>query len=399
MIEGGYDVAARRRVVCILGTRPEAIKVAPIVLELAATADLEPVVVSTGQHREMLRQVLDSFGLTVDADLDLCAPGQRIEDLTAEIVRRLTPLLAASGADAVLVQGDTTTTFAGALAASYAQVPVVHLEAGLRTGDLLSPFPEELNRRLTTRLASLHLAPTAAAAAQLRCEGVNGHEIVVTGNSVIDALHLALSRDAADRADDPPWCRDAAADPRRRLLVTAHRRESWGEPMERIGAAIARLAADRPDLLVLVPIHANPVVRQAIVPAVEGLDNVWVREPLHHGAFCRLLSAADVVLTDSGGIQEEAPSLGKPVLVMRENTERPEAIAAGTARLVGTDVDRIVKEVEVLLDNPAAYAAMANVVNPYGDGHAARRAVAAMRRMMGAELASDEFAGAVGAAR
>ncbi len=379
---------ARRRIGCILGTRPEAVKVAPLVIGLAATAEFEPVVMSTGQHREMLRQVLDIFGIEPHVDLDLLSPGQSLADVAAAVISRFTPMMADLSLDAVVVQGDTTTTFAGALAATYNRVPVVHLEAGLRTGDRYSPFPEELNRRMTTQLAALHLAPTSTSAGNLIAEGVDPATVVVTGNTVIDALHMTAKSDASE---DPELCRQLLADPRRLLLVTAHRRESWGAPMASIGRGLARLARERDDLVVLFPIHRNPTIRDVIEAEVSGIDNVVVTEPLDYGAFCRMMQRADVIVTDSGGVQEEAPSLGTPVLVVRDNTERPEAVAAGTVRLVGTDDDRIVKEVGTLLDDPVAHAAMANVVNPYGDGHAVPRCVASMRRFFGDAVEVDEF--------
>jgi UDP-N-acetylglucosamine 2-epimerase (non-hydrolysing) len=277
---------------------------------------------------------------------------------------------------------------AAALAGFYRRVPVVHLEAGLRTGDVLSPYPEEMNRRLTSQLASLHLAPTHNARANLLGEGVKPDSVVVTGNTVIDALHWTVGRRVPYRVQE---LAALDTDPRKVLLVTAHRRESWGEPMAAIGAALADLALSEPELLIVLPIHPNPRVRQALLPAVTGLGNVLVVEPLAYGEFARLLNRATIVLTDSGGVQEEAPSLGKPVLVMRDTTERPEAVAAGTARLVGTDRDQIVANVRSLLHDGDAYAAMANAVNPYGDGRAAERSCRAIARFLGLEATVDEF--------
>jgi UDP-N-acetylglucosamine 2-epimerase (non-hydrolysing) len=288
----------------------------------------------------------------------------------------------------VVVQGDTTTTFAGALAAFYAGTPVAHLEAGLRTGDMRAPFPEEGNRRLTSQITSLHLAPTPKSRANLVAEGFDPATIVVTGNTVIDALHWTVDRRVAyqDAALDA-----LDRDPRPVLLVTAHRRESWGAGMRDIGRALRSLARLEPALQIVFPIHPNPVVREAIGPAVDGLANVRLIEPLPYGQFARLMNRASIVLTDSGGVQEEAPALGKPVLVMRDVTERPEAVSAGTARLVGTDERRIVDAVRSLLHDPAAYAEMANAVNPYGDGRACERTVAAIARFFGAEVPVEEF--------
>jgi UDP-N-acetylglucosamine 2-epimerase (non-hydrolysing) len=275
------------------------------------------------------------------------------------------------------VQGDTTSTFVGALAAFYHQVPVVHVEAGLRTFDRYSPYPEEINRQLTTRLADLHLAPTNTCRRHLLDEGVSRHSIAVTGNSVIDALIWAVEQRAPygdralDRLDD---------DDQPVLLVTAHRRESWGPAMEGIGRALGRIAEREPDLTIAVPMHMNPAVRAALLPPLAGKTNVIVTEPLGYGGFCRLMNRARIVLTDSGGLQEEAPSLGKPVLVMRDTTERGEAVACGTARLVGTDEDALVDAVQTLLHDELAYRRMANAVNPYGDGHAADRSLDAIER-------------------
>src|SRR4051812_12285687 len=359
----------------VMGTRPEAIKLAPIVHELERSPFFDPLVVVTAQHREMLDQVLDLFEIEVAHDLNILRERQTLTDVTVRALEGLSPVMAQTAPDAVIVQGDTTTTFIGALAAFYQQVPVVHVEAGLRTGDPWSPYPEEINRRLTTQLATLHLAPTATSRANLLAEQVPDERILVTGNSVIDALLWTVDR-RVDYGD--PELKALDDDPRRVLLVTAHRRESWGEPMAGIGRALASLAASEPDLVIVFPIHRNPVVRDAILPAIAGLDNVIITEPLAYGGFARLMERSDIVLTDSGGVQEEAPSLGKPVLVMRDTTERPEAMQAGTARLVGTDQQVIEDAVRTLLHDRRAYEAMANAVNPYGDGRAAERSVAAL---------------------
>jgi UDP-N-acetylglucosamine 2-epimerase (non-hydrolysing) len=383
-------VPARKKVMIVFGTRPEAVKLAPIILALAESDDFVPFVAVTAQHREMLDQVTGLFGIAPDADLDIMRPRQTLAEITTRALTGLDELVAKERPDAMMVQGDTTTTFVGALAAHYHQVPVVHVEAGLRTFNRYSPFPEEMNRRLTSQLTSLHLAPTPASCANLVAEGLERQSIVVTGNSVIDALLWTVGKRVAY---DDPALEVLDTDERRVLLVTAHRRESWGERMAAVGRALGRIARAEPDLLVVLPVHRNPTVREVLLPPLEGLPNVIVTDPIDYGGFARLIDRAHLVLTDSGGVQEEAPSLGKPVLVMRENTERPEAVTAGTARLVGTDEDRIVNEVATLLRDEAAYSAMASAVNPYGDGHAAPRSVAALAHLFGLGPAAPEFHG------
>ena len=372
----------------VYGTRPEAIKLAPVIAALKAHPEISVTTVVTAQHRAMLDQVNELFGIVPDHDLNIIQQRQTLAGITSRAVEGLYDVIAREEPDAVVVQGDTTTSFAGALAAFYHQVPVVHVEAGLRTQDPYSPFPEEINRRLTTQLTRLHLAPTPVSRAHLMAEGVVADNIVVTGNTVIDALLWSRSLPASRMDGGLAWLAD---DPRRMLLVTSHRRESWGEPMRDIGRALARLAEKYTDLLILFPIHKNPVVREAFMPAVEGLDNIRIIEPVEYGSFCALLDRCHLVLTDSGGIQEEGPSLGKPVLVMRDTTERPEAVAAGTARLVGTDADDIVREVSRLLDDSAAYDEMANTVNPYGDGQASRRSLEAILELFGLGPRPQEF--------
>jgi UDP-N-acetylglucosamine 2-epimerase (non-hydrolysing) len=369
----------RPLVVTIYGTRPEAIKVAPVITALEADERFDSLTVVTGQHREMLDQVNDVFGIVPDYDLDIMSHGQTLTEIFARVMDQLDPILAEVRPDAVIVQGDTSTSTAAALAAFYRQIPVIHLEAGLRSGDITSPFPEEANRKITSQIASLHLAPTLRSLANLVAEGVQLDDIVVTGNTVIDALYLAVERRTA--FSDPALARVAASG-RRVVLVTTHRRENWGDAMEGVGRALARIARRFPDSEIVLPVHRNPVVRDAVLPHLEGLPNVTVTEPLAYGEFTHLLSLSTVVLTDSGGLQEEAPSLGKPVLVMRDNTERPEAVEAGTARLIGTAEERIVGEVNRLLTNERAYAAMAQAVNPYGDGHSAGRVLDATARML-----------------
>lgn len=372
----------------MFGTRPEAIKMAPLVLALRAAEGFEVIVAVTGQHRDMLDQVLDLFGIIPDFDLNIQEPRQALGQVTTRVLQGLQPLVADVEPDLVMVQGDTTTTFTGALAAFYGRVPVAHVEAGLRTGDRYSPYPEEVNRRLTTQLASLHLTPTANARDNLLREGLDRSAVVVTGNSVIDALLWAVEQQAPY---GDPALSDLDSHDRPVLLVTAHRRESWGPAMASVGHALADIARSEPDLLVVFPVHPNPAVREAILPPLGGLDNVRVLEPLSYGSFARLMARSTLVLTDSGGIQEEAPSLGKPVLVMRDTTERPEAVSAGTARLIGTDRMVVGRAVLDLLRNETAYNDMANAVNPYGDGWAARRTVAALRHFFGEGPPSDEF--------
>ncbi len=366
----------------MFGTRPEAIKMAPLVHALRADGRFEPGIVVTAQHREMLDQVLDCFGITADVDLDLMTERQTLADLTARALQGLGRVIAERRPAAVAVQGDTTTTFCGALAAFYEGVPIVHLEAGLRTGDVRSPFPEEMNRRLVTRVADLHLAPTETARRALLGDGVDPGRIVLTGNTVIDALLWTV-----DHAGPAPSAvvRAIEADPRRVVLVTAHRRESFGAGMAAIAEALVELASD-PALLLVVPLHRNPNVGDVLGPALRGRDNVVLTEPLGYRDFVAVMRRCELVLTDSGGVQEEAPSLGKPVLVLRDNTERPDAVTAGTARLVGTDTRRIVTETRHLLDDPAAYAAMANATNPYGDGTAAARSIDAIAALLGVGL-------------
>ena len=373
-------------VLVVYGTRPEAIKMAPVVTGLRASEHLQPTVVVTGQHREMLDQVNTLFGITPAVDLDIFAARQSLEQITVRALAGLGAVIRERRPDIVAVQGDTTTSFVAALAAFYEQVPVVHVEAGLRTSNPYSPFPEEINRRLTSQLARLHLAPTPTARDNLLRENVPAADIVVTGNTVIDALLAAV----AERVpyDDPAL--DGAAGGRT-VLVTAHRRESWGAPMARVAVAVARLAQRFPDTRFVLPAHLNPAVREVLLPPIVDLANVTVTEPLPYGQFCRAMQDSHVILTDSGGVQEEGPSLGKPVLVLRDTTERPEAILAGTARLVGTDTDVIVAEVSALLTDDSRYASMANAVNPYGDGRAAGRCVQALEHHFGLAPRPAEF--------
>lgn len=377
-------------IMTVYGTRPEAIKMAPIVRALETSAVLEPFVVVTGQHREMLDQVNEAFSIEPRLDLDIFSPGQGIEAVTTRTISGLTPVLRKHRPDALVVQGDTTSAFAAGLAAFYEKIPVVHVEAGLRTATLWSPFPEEGNRRLLTHISSLHLAPTAGSRLNLEAEGVDPTSIVVTGNSVIDALLSTVD-------DEHPWNEPALESldghEGRVVLVTSHRRESWGEPMVRTASAIADLARAEPDVIFVLPLHANPLVQDIFRPRLEGLSNVLLTPALSYRDFARLTARSTIVVTDSGGVQEEAPSLGKPVIVLRESTERPEAVEAGTVKLVGTDRGLIVSEVSLLLNDPAAYAVMANAVNPYGDGHAAARSVAAIEAYFGLGERLPDFKG------
>ena len=363
----------------IYGTRPEAIKMAPIVAALKKSKVLDCFVTVTGQHRSMLDQVNKLFGIEPDHDLNIFESGQSLNGILARTIDGLDKLFNVNRPDAVLVQGDTTTSTAAAMAAFYHGIPVVHVEAGLRSGNPLSPFPEEGNRKITSQIASLHLAPTEGSRQNLLAENINSADIVVTGNTVIDAL-LATVEKNVPFAD--PQLEDLARSGRKVLLVTTHRRENQGEGMQGIGRALARIAMTEPDLAIVVPIHANPVVRQAVLPHLDALTNVLITEPLEYGEFTRLLSAAHIILTDSGGVQEEAPSLGVPVLVMRDNTERPEAVEAGVVKLIGADEDRIVREVDCLLHDQDLFKSMSEPMNPYGDGTAAERSVAAIGALL-----------------
>nr|WP_298984568.1 UDP-N-acetylglucosamine 2-epimerase (non-hydrolyzing) [uncultured Micrococcus sp.] len=375
----------------IYGTRPEAIKVAPIVKALQADDRFDCVVTVTGQHREMLDQVNELFGIVPDHDLNIIQPRQTLNGVFARTLAGLDAVLEEVGPDAVLVQGDTTTSTAAAVAAFNRQIPVVHAEAGLRSFDIMSPFPEEANRKITSQIAALHLPPTSVSRDNLLREAVAEEDVYVTGNTVIDAL-LEAVRAQVPFEDERLAALESSG--RRIVLVTTHRRENQGDAMRGVGRALARLAARFPDVSFVLPAHRNPVVREAILPHLESLENALVTEPLAYGEFTHLLSAATVVLTDSGGVQEEAPSLGKPVLVMRENTERPEAVSAGTVRLIGTDEELVVSEVSRLLEDPQAYTAMSTAVNPYGDGRAAERTVSGIAQLLGVGERLPAFDGA-----
>jgi len=377
-----------KKIMPIYGTRPEAIKVAPIVKALQSSELFECVVTVTGQHREMLDQVNTLFNISPDYDLDILEPRQTLNGVLTKTIVGLDQVLETEQPDAVIVQGDTSTSTAAAIAAFYRGIPVVHAEAGLRSHDLYSPFPEEANRKLTSQLAELHLAPTHVSRENLLRENIDVSKIFVTGNTVIDALLEVVDKKVMF---EDSKLEKLVGSGRRIVLVTTHRRENQGAPMKRIGAAVAKLAIDNPDVEFVLPLHRNPAVREALLPSVQGIPTITLTEPLSYGEFTRMLNSASIVLTDSGGVQEEAPSLGKPVLVMRENTERPEAVSAGTVRLIGTDENRIYEAVSELLTNPIEFSLMANAVNPYGDGQAARRTLAALAELLGVGSRIDEF--------
>lgn len=362
-----------KRILTIFGTRPEAIKLFPLVHALEADSRFASRVCVSGQHRGMLDQVLQISGVVPHYDLDLMQPDQSLDQLTARLITGLGAVMDAEQPDWVVVQGDTATAMCGALAAYYRKIRVCHVEAGLRSGNIYHPWPEEVNRKVIGSIAALHCAPTQVSQAALLRENVDPATVRVTGNTVIDALHWITARIAADPSLASGLAELEARFAGKRIIgVTTHRRENFGGGMEAIAQAVRRLAA-RSDVAVIFPVHLNPNVRAVMDGALGGIANVAMIEPLDYPHFARLLSLADLMLTDSGGVQEEAPALGKPVLVMRETTERPEGVDAGTAMLVGTDADRIVMEASRLLDDPAAYEAMARAHNPFGDGKSSQR--------------------------
>lgn len=370
------------RVVVAFGTRPEAIKMAPVVHRLREHGGFDVRVVVTAQHREMLDQVLRLFAITPDADLDVMVARQTLDQLTARVLSGMGPVLDEVDPHAVLVQGDTTTTFATALAAFYRKVPVAHIEAGLRTDDRYSPFPEEMNRRLTTSISTWHFPPTGVSESRLHAEGIDPERVWVTGNTVVDALFEARQMPFEF---EPGPIADALASGRRIVLMTTHRRENWGAPVRSVCRAARRLVERYPDVHVLFAVHLNPEVQDAAREVLSGVDRVDLLGPQEYLPFVKLMEASTLIMSDSGGVQEEAPSLGKPVLVLRESTERPEAVAAGTVRLVGTDEDRVVAEASLLLDEADEYAAMAHASNPYGDGHAAERIAEILFEQLGGD--------------
>jgi len=365
------------KVMAVVGTRPEAIKMAPVIATLQRTKGITPVVCATGQHRQLLRQVLATFDIRCDHDLDVMEANQTLAQLTAKVITGFDRVLAAERPDWVLVQGDTTTVLAASLVAFYHRVRVGHVEAGLRTREKWQPYPEEINRRLTDVLADLYFAPTVRSKENLLREGVPEAAVVVTGNTVIDALLMAVERNKRARQTDE----QAAHNGRRLVLVTAHRRENFGAPIRNICKAIKQLAARyRSDVDFVYPVHPNPQIKEPALSLLSGIPNLTLSEPLSYMDLVRLLSRASLVLTDSGGLQEEAPSLRVPVLVLRDVTERPEGVAAGVVRVVGTDRRAIVKAASRLLDDPEEHRRMATGINPYGDGHASERIVEALRR-------------------
>ena len=367
------EARGKPRILVTFGTRPEAIKMFPVVAALRETGRFDVRVVVTAQHRELLDSVLALADLVPDVDLDLMEPNQSLDALSARLIARFGAVLDAWLPDRVLVHGDTLTTMMASLACYFRRIPVGHVEAGLRSGDIYSPWPEEVNRKVTGVIADLHFAPTETAAAALRAENVNENSIHITGNTVIDALLYAQAKIAANPALAPAIAPLKARFAGKRIIaVTAHRRENFGAGMAQIAQGLQMLAA-RDDVAIIYPLHPNPNVGGVMQPALAGLDNIALINPLDYLDFVAMMAASDIVLTDSGGIQEEAPSLGKPVLVMRDTTERPEGVAAGTAKLVGADAAVIVAETSRLLDDPAAYEAMSRAHNPYGDGTASRQ--------------------------
>ena len=369
------------RLMTVFGTRPEAIKMCPLVLEMHKYPEyIEPIVAVTAQHREMLDQVLELFHIKPDYDLNIMASGQTLYDITTRALNGLKEVIEDAKPDMVLVHGDTTTTFAGALAAFYAQVPVGHVEAGLRTGNKYSPYPEEMNRKLTGSIADMHFAPTSTSKENLLKENVNPEAIMVTGNTVIDALQTTVKAnyEFADAEFNKILARG-----NRLILMTTHRRENLGEPMRNVYKALRKVLETHADVEAIFPVHKNPKVREIVQEELGGLERVHLIEPMDYEPFANLMGKVDIVLTDSGGIQEEAPALGKPVLVLRDTTERPEAVDAGTVKLVGTGYEDVLRETNLLLDDPAHYQKMAEAANPYGDGKACERIIRAILQKKG----------------
>lgn len=355
-----------KKVFCVIGTRPEAIKMAPVVSELKKRGDLQVQVVATSQHREMLKQIFSMFGIVPDFDLDVMEKNQNLETLTSKILIKISELYEAEKPDVVLVQGDTTTVMAATLAAFYKKIPVGHVEAGLRTGDMMNPFPEELNRTLVSKMARWHFAPTEGSKDNLLKENINPSDIYVTGNTVIDALHHVQKKLIASSSTDVHM---------KSILVTCHRRENFGEPLIRICTALLKIATDFPDMEIIFPVHPNPNVSSVVRERLSHQANINLKDPLDYVDLVRAMSNCHFVITDSGGIQEEAPALGKPVLVLREETERPEAVSFGVARLVGTQAESIYSEAQKLILDKEHYKKMAVGASPYGDGLASQRIV------------------------
>lgn len=377
------------KLMTVFGTRPEAIKMCPLVLEMRKYPEyIQPIVAVTAQHREMLDQVLELFGIKPDYDLNIMTSGQTLYDVTTRALMGLKPVMEEAKPDMVLVHGDTTTTFAGALAAFYAQIPVGHVEAGLRTGNKYSPYPEEMNRKLTGAIADMHFAPTATSKANLLRENVKPENILVTGNTVIDALQTTVRSDYHFEDED---FNKVFASGRRLILMTTHRRENLGEPMRHVYRALKSVLEAHEDVEAIFPVHKNPKVREIVQQELGHLNRVHLIEPMDYEPFANLMAKVDIVLTDSGGIQEEAPALGKPVLVLRDTTERPEAVEAGTVKLVGTAYEDVLRETNLLLDDAGHYRSMAEAANPYGDGKACQRIISAILRKNGfdAEIFSE----------
>lgn len=369
-----------KKILTILGTRPEAIKLAPVIKELERRSDnFVSRVCVTAQHREMLDPFLQLFNIKPDWDLNIMKPNQSPFDVTSSVLSKLKPILEEGKPDIVLVQGDTTTAFATALAAFYLKIKIGHVEAGLRTAEKYNPFPEEINRRLISHLADLHFAPTERAKRNLVAEGIDEGAIFVTGNTVIDALFMVL-----ERTKDQDYLIDLPLDPEKKIiLVTAHRRESFGKDLENICLALRKIVELDESVEIVYPVHLNPHVQEPVKRILGGIERIHLIKPLDYVSFVQLMNRAYLILTDSGGIQEEAPSLGKPVLVMRKTTERPEALEAGTAKLVGTEPERIVEETLCLLRNPEEYQRMSSAKNPFGDGQAAQRIASILTRYFG----------------
>ena len=375
-----------KKVLIVFGTRPEALKMAPLVKEFQKHTDaFETKVCVTAQHREMLDQVLDLFEITPDYDLDIMKPGQDLYDVTSNVLLGMKPILTDFKPDVVFVHGDTSTTFAASLAAFYQQISVAHIEAGLRTGDIYSPWPEEANRQLTTQITAYHFAPTTTSRENLLKENVNSRSIQVTGNTVIDALFLALDKIKSNRQLETDIVNHLATldyklqDDKKIILVTGHRRENHGQGFINICRALKEIALSNPDIDIVYPVHLNPNVQKPVKELLSGIDNVYLIEPLQYEQFIYMMDRSYFIITDSGGVQEEAPSLGKPVLVMRDTTERPEALNAGTVKLVGTNTALIIKEAQLLIDDQDAYERMSRASNPYGDGHACEKVIEFLR--------------------
>lgn len=372
------------KLMTVFGTRPEAIKMCPLVLEMRKYPEyIQPIVAVTAQHREMLDQVLDLFGIVPDYDLNIMTSGQTLYDVTSRALMGLKSVMEEAKPDMVLVHGDTTTTFAGALAAFYAQIPVGHVEAGLRTGNKYSPYPEEMNRKLTGAIADMHFAPTSTSKKNLLRENIAEKNILVTGNTVIDALQTTVRSDYHFADED---FNKVFAAGHRLILMTTHRRENLGEPMRHVYRALKSVLETHEDVEAIFPVHKNPKVREIVREELGHLSRVHLIEPMDYEPFANLMAKVDVVLTDSGGIQEEAPALGKPVLVLRDTTERPEAVEAGTVKLVGTAYEDVLRETNLLLDDEKHYRSMAEAANPYGDGRACERIVKAVLRKNGFDV-------------